>query len=54
MNRVCSLVAAGVVVNVGGPSLATIFSKTLETIELPSDWKDANVAPIFKWEKYHL
>jgi hypothetical protein len=30
------------------PVLAKIFNKSLETGEVPADWKEANVTPIFK------
>ena len=30
------------------PALATIFRKSLETGQLPEDWRNANISPIFK------
>jgi Reverse transcriptase (RNA-dependent DNA polymerase)/Endonuclease-reverse transcriptase len=30
------------------PVLASIFNKSIESGDIPSDWKEANVAPIFK------
>ena len=36
------------------PSLQLIFQKSLNTGEVPADWKEANVSPIFKkGERYH-
>jgi hypothetical protein len=30
------------------PALTTIFNKSMETSEVPADWREANVTPIFK------
>ena len=36
------------------PGLASIFNKSLKTGYLPSDWRDANITPIFKKGDKHL
>ena len=35
-------------VNEVAPAMATIFTKSLEEGDVPMDWKEANVTPIFK------
>ena len=36
------------------PGIAALFQKSLNTGELPKDWKDANVTPVFKKGDKHL
>ena len=36
------------------PGLASIFNKSIQTGEVPKDWRDANVSPIFKKGNKHL
>ena len=36
------------------PGIAVLFQKSIDTGELPKDWKDANVTPVFKKGDKHL
>ena len=36
------------------PALTAIFKKSLDTEEVPEDWRTANVTPIFKNGTQHL